>query len=186
MPLNLGANISTSRTSAGQAVVFIGPAGSTPTADVGLIGEDGAEVELQTEFGDIMAGNPAMTIERYAKVQNAFCRFRGVEWSANLFAYALGTGVTAISGTNEILRFGGDPCPDTLAILLQHRKCTAAHTINWRFWKVQPETGGFTMQFGQDHHGFDYSYKAIYAATNWAGSSLANTSNLVEMDIQLS
>lgn len=186
MSLNVGSSINTSRVSFGQAVIFVGPAGSTPSTDIGLIGEDGGEIELQTEFGDVMAGNPALSVMRYAKTQAAFLRVRSVEWSANLMSYGLGTGVTSISGTNEILRFGGQPCPTELAILLQHRKCTAAHTVNWRFWRVAPESGGFTVQFGQEHHGFDHSWKALRSTTNWAGTSLATTSMLIECDIALS
>lgn len=184
MSLNIG-TVSTARVSMGPAVLFIGAAGSTPTSDVGLIHPDGAELEFQSELGDVQAGNPLLTVLRYVKMQKFFLRAPGVEWSANHLAYALGAGVTSISASNEIMRFGGMPCPHEVALHLQHRKCTAAHTVNVRVWKATTETGGLTVNFGQDHHRFNYAWEALRSTTNWAGAANANTSELVEIDIEL-
>lgn len=186
MSLNIGSGISTARVSMGPAVIFLGAAGTTPSADIGLIGDDGAELEFQSEMGDIMAGNPALKIMRYNKAQSVFLRVPSCEWSANRLAYALGSGATSISGTNEIMRFGGQPCPYEVAILLQHRKCTAAHTVNVRMWKATTENGGLAVKFGQDHHQFPYAWTSLRSTTNWAGGALANDSEYVEIDIQLS
>lgn len=185
MSLNIGSGISTARVSMGPAVIFVGAAGSTPTADVGLIGDDGAELEFQAEMGDLNAGNPMLTIMRYIKAQSVFLRVPSCEWSSNRLAYALGAGATSLSAGNEIFRFGGTPCPHEVALHLQHRKCTAAHTINVRIWKATTETGGLSVKFGADHHQFPFAWKGLRSTTNWAGGSLANTSELVEIDIEL-
>jgi hypothetical protein len=186
MPLNVGSAVSTGRASFGPGVVALGLAGSTPSDNVGLIGEDGVEIEFQSEMRDIVQGNPKIPIKSFAVAQNFFVRFTSIEWAAYRLAWALGTGATSVSGTNEVYRFGGGPCPTELALLLQHRKCTAAHTVNARLWKCTSETGSFSVQMGDDLHGFAFAFKGLRSATNWAGGSLASDSQLVEIDIELS
>lgn len=186
MPLNIGDNIQTTRTAFGPAVVALGPAGATPTENIGLVAPDTpAEIEFQTDFGEISNGNPMLTILRYVRSQNFFLRVASLEWSANRMSYAVGTGATSIDANNEIFRFGGDPCPASVALHLQHRKCLAAHTVNVRVWTAQSENGGFSVQFGQDPHEFGFGWKALRSTTNWAGGSLADDSQLVEIDIEL-
>lgn len=185
MPLNIGSSVNTQRISFGPATIALGAAGATPSGDIGAIGEDGVELEFASEMRDITQGNPRLPIFKYVQNQNFFVRVTSIEWSANRLLYALGTGATSISGTNEIFRFGGDPCPEEVAILVQHRKCTAAHTINVRVWKAQSENGGTTVQLGDDPHGFEYAWRASRSTTNWAGGTLADDSQLVEVDIQL-
>lgn len=186
MPLNIGSNIATSRAAFGPAVVALGAAGTTPTDNIGLIEPDTpAEIEFQTDFGEVSNGNPMLTIFRYVRSQNFFLRVTSIEWSANRMSYALGTGATAIDANNEIFRFGGDPCPASVALHLQHVKCLAAHTINVRVWTAQSENGGFSVAFGQDPHQFAFAWKALRSTTNWAGGTLATDSQLVEIDIEL-
>jgi hypothetical protein len=134
MSLNIGSAISTARASFGPAVVALGVAGTTPSDNVGLIGEDGVEFEFMSESRDIVQGNPKIPIKSFFVAQNVMVRFTSIEWAAYRLAWALGTGATSVSGTNEIYRFGGGPCPTELACHIQHRKCTAAHTINYRLW----------------------------------------------------
>lgn len=185
MPLNVG-TVTTARMSFGPATIAVGAAGATPTTDIGsILPDDGVELEFQAEMSDIVVGNPKVPVYRFAKSHNFYVRATSIEWNANNLAFALGTGATAISGSNEVYRFGGDPCPDELAVLVQHRKCTAAHTINVRVWRAQSETGGLAVTLGEEVHGFPYAWKANRSTTNWAGASLAADSQLVEVDIQL-
>lgn len=186
MPLNIGSAVDTQRISFGPATIALGAAGTTPSSNIGAIGEDGVELEFQSETRDIVQGNPKLPLFTYVQMQNFFVRCTSIEWSANRLLYALGTGATSISGTNEVYRFGGDPCPEQVALLIQHRKCTAAHTINVRVWKAQSETGGTTVTMGDDPHGFAFAWKAQRSTTNWAGGTLADDSQLVEIDIELS
>lgn len=185
MPLNIGSNVNTSRLSFGPATVAIGLAGATPTDNVGLIGEDGVELEFASEMRDVTQGNPKTVVQTYVVSQNFFVRFTSIEWAANRLKWALGSGSTSISGTNEIFRWGGEPCPEAVAVHVQHRKCTAAHTINVRVWRAMSENGGTSVQLGDDPHGFAYAFKALRSTTNWAGEALDDDSQLVEIDIEL-
>lgn len=186
MPLNIGDNINTQRAAFGPAVLALGPAGTTPTQNIGLIENDTPiEIEFQTDFGEVSQGNPMLTIFRFVRSQNFFLRATSIEWNMNHLSYALGTGATLIDANNEIYRFGGDPCPVSVALQLQHVKCLAAHTINVRVWTAQSENGSVAVQFGQDQHQFPYAWKAIRSTTDWAGQTLAQDSQLVEIDIQL-
>lgn len=170
----------------GPAVVYLGASGTTPTADVGSIGEDGVEIELASTIFDVMQGNPSNVVQRFISEQNAFMRFSSIEWNVNQIAYTLGTGSTTISGSSEKVQFGGDPCPTNVAIYLQHRKACVAHTVYVRFWTASPETGSFSVKFTKDAvQAHAHAFKAIRSTTNWAGSSLATNAQLMELEITL-
>lgn len=185
MPLNIGSSLSTSRVSYGPGVIAVGVSGATPTANVGFIGEDGIECEWNVEMGEVSQGNPKLPFFQFAKAHNFFLRVTSIEWSAARLAYVTGGGITTINSNNEIMDFGGDPSPSTLALLLQHRKASAAHTINIRMWTAGPETGTVSTTLGDDPHGFPYAFKALRSATDWAGNTLGDSSQLVQLDIQL-
>lgn len=185
MPLNVGDNLTTSRVSFGPGVIAVGVTGATPTTNVGYIGDDAIELEWNSELGEITQGNPKIPFLQFARAQNFFVRWTSIEWSANRLALATGAGVTTINSSNEIMDFGGDPSPAQIAILVQHRKATVAHTINVRVWTAGPETGQVSTQLGDDPHGFGTAFKALRSTTDWAGNTLANDSQLVRLDIQL-
>lgn len=185
MPLNVGDNLSTARVSFGPGVVAVGVTGATPSVNIGYIGEDAIELEWAVEMGEITQGNPRIPFAQFAKAHNFFIRWTSIEWSALRLAYATGGGVTTVNANNEIMDFGGDPSPTEVAILLQHRKATASHTINVRVWKAGPETGTVTTQLGEDPHGFATAFKALRSSTTWAGAALGSESQLVQLDVQL-
>jgi hypothetical protein len=185
VPLNIGGNLSTSRVSYGPGVIAVGVSGTTPSANVGFIGEDGIECEWNVEMGEVSQGNPKLPFFQFAKAHNFFLRVTSIEWNAMSLAYGTGAGITTVNSNNEKMDFGGDPTPTTLAILLQHRKASAVHTINIRMWTAGPETGTVSTTFGDDPHGFNYAFKAMRSSTDWGGTTLADTSQLVQLDIQL-
>ena len=183
--MNVG-TVTTNRMSFGPAVVFLGPAGTTPLNDVGAIGDDGVELELTSDMFDVMQGNPSNVVQRFVSAQNAFMRFNSIEWNVNQIGWTLGTGTTSISSSHEILQFGGDPCPDNVAMYLRHKKACVAHTVFVRFWTASPENGSFSVKFTRDAiQSHQHAFKAIRSTTNWAGATLAEDSQLVEIDIQL-
>lgn len=185
MPLNVGGSVATARTSFGPAVIAMDASGATPTSNVGFIGDDGVQIEFNSSMADIRQGNPKLPFFSFIQAQDFFLRWSSIEWSANRLAYALGVGVTSISASNEIVAWGGAPCPSSVALLAQHRKCTAAHTVNVRVWTAVPENATIQTQMGDDVHAFPFAFKALRTATNWAGASLASDSQLVQVDIQL-
>lgn len=185
MPLNVGSNLSSSRFSAGPAVIAVGVTGATPSSNIGYVSDDPIELEWNVDMGEVSQGNPMLPFFQFAKAHNFFVRATSIEWSASRLAYATGAGVTTIDSNNEIMDFGGDPSPSELAILVQHRKFTAAHTVNARIWKAGPETGTVSTQFSPDGHGFNFAFKALRSTTDWAGATLATDSQLVRLDIQL-
>jgi hypothetical protein len=185
MPLNIP-TVTTSKMSFGPALVYLGPAGTTPLSDVGSIGDDGVELEVTSNIIDIIQGNPGNVVQRFITQQDAFLRFNSIEWNVNQIGYTLGTGSTTISASSEKIQFGGDPCPTNVALYLQHRKACVAHTVFVRFWTATPETGSFQVKFTRDAvQGHAHAFKAIRSSTNWAGSSLAANSQLIEIEVQL-
>jgi hypothetical protein len=185
VPLNVGDTLTTARVSFGPGVVAIGVTGATPTANIGYLGDDALELEWNNEMGEITQGNPKIPFLQFCRAQNFFARWTSIEWSASRLAYATGAGVTTINSNNEIMDFGGDPSPYQVAILIQHRKATATHTINVRIWTAGPETGTVSTQLGDEVHGFGLAFKALRSTTSWAGATLASDSQLVQLDIQL-
>lgn len=186
MSLNVPSNVSKIRSSYGPGVLYVGAAGTTPTTAIGLVGDDGASFEVSGEMIDIMQGNPRMIVESVFQSQMAILAISSLEWELTRMAYALGAGTTTVSASNETLVFGGEPQITKVALELQHRKCTASHTVNVRLWQAVSEGGqvGVAMNRGAPHR-FPYRWKALRSTTNWAGATLDSAARLFEVDIEL-
>lgn len=179
MPLNLP-TIDRDSISFGPARLFLGLAGTTPTTDVGAITEDGVQVEFASEMRDIMQGNPKLPELTFIQSQNVMVRVTSIEWDFDALAYALGAGNTSASGTFEAFAFGGEPCPTEVAVHVQHQMCRSGNTINVYVWRAVGE-GNVTLPFTHDEHQFEYSWKALRAATDWASGGLASDEQLIQI-----
>ena len=186
MPLNISDNNAKSRASIGPGVLYIGAAGATPTVSAGLITEDGATFEVGGEMVDVLQGNPRLIEFSFFQTQSATLGITSIEWELDRLASAIGAGNTVVTGTEETLSFGGEPCVQEYAIELQHRKCTAVHTVNIRLWKANSADGGVSvpMNAGQVHQ-FPMRWRGLRADTNWAGDALPADEQLFQVAIEL-
>jgi hypothetical protein len=186
MPLNIASNTAKSRASFGPGVLYIGATGSTPTEEIGLIGDDGATFEVSGEQVEIRQGNPGIIEFAFFSAQNAMLGISSLEWEVNRLKRALGAGATTVSASQELLEYGGEPCVEEVAVWLEHRKCTAVHTVNIRLWKAISEAGAVSVGLNAGAvHQFGYRWKGIRSATNWAGGSLASDRQLFQVDIAI-
>lgn len=165
----------------GPAVVFIGPAGATPTADFGAIADDGVNLEFSTEVRSIMQGNPKVPILNFIQSQEITIRLTSIEWNFERFIFALGAGDTTGTGaTQEVFSFGGAPCPTEAALHIQHAMCRTGNTLNVYVWRAQGQ-GSLTIPFGNDEHQFEYTFKSLVATTDWTGAALGTEEQLIRM-----
>ena len=146
-----------------------------------------AEVASQkaAESRDIEQGNPAIPEFSFFTRQGITISVTTLEWNYNTMLYGLGAGNTTISGSQETFAYGGDPCKDEIALRVEHRKCTATHTIFIDVWKAVSADGTLAVQMGQEEHMFAWTWKGLRSSTNWAGQTLAFDEQLVKFTTQL-
>ena len=186
MPYNIP-TITTNDISFGPARLYIGTstyagvAGDTPTVDVGAIAEDGVSLEISNEVKSIMQGNPRVQVYAFSQQSNVSIKVSSIEWNFTSLAYALGGGVTTVSGTNETFAFGGEPAITEVALKVEHYMAISGNTMEIYVWKAQSNSG-VSPQFGQDEHSFEYGFTALRATTDWAGDALAENEQLVKFN----
>ncbi|MBU6287598.1 MAG: hypothetical protein KGS10_05495 [Chloroflexi bacterium] len=179
MPLNLP-TVTRDDISFGPARLFLGAAGATPTTDVGAITEDGVTLEFASETRDIMQGNPRLIELSFIQQQSVTVSLTSIEWNFNNLKWALGAGATSASGTFEKFAFGGEPCITEVALHIQHQMCRTGDTMNIYVWRAVGD-GNSSLPFGQDEHQFEFTFKALRSATDWAGNSLAYDQQLISI-----
>lgn len=180
MPLNIPSGTAANVTY-GPALLFVGATGATPSTDVGFISEDGISVELATEMGEISQGNPKLPEIVFNQAQSARVVLTSIEWDMDRFAEALNAGNTTVTGTEETLSWGGEPCPTEVAVHVQHQMCSSGDTMNVYVWRAVGE-GGLVLPFVHDPHNFEFAYKALRATTTWAGVSLPSNEQLIRVE----
>lgn len=164
----------------GPGIFRLGAAGATPTVDVGAITEDGISIEITAEKRDISQGNPKIPVFVFTQAQGVNLSVTGIEWNFDNFAKALGAGVHTTTATEEAFAFGGDPLVTQLALQVEHQMAVTGDTLTVNVWKAS-SNGGLTLPLTADEHQFEYSFKALRAGTDWAGTSLAYTSQLMQI-----
>lgn len=179
MPINIP-TYTTNNFSFGPARLFLGAAGTTPTVDVGGITEDGAKITLSNKKRHITQGNPKVIAYTFSQEQNVGLEISGIEWNVNNIAYALGSGNTTSSGSEDTFSFGGDPIVQKVALHAQHYGATAGHTYNVYLWQAVSD-GDVELGFTHDEHKFPYKWTAQRVTTDWAGTSLAYDKQLVKI-----
>jgi hypothetical protein len=170
--------------SLGPGQVFIGPAGATPTVDIGFLGEDGVSIEINRTMVDVTQGNPKVKIMRFIQEEDVKLSFSTIEWNPVTLAMALGAANTTSSGSVRTFSIGGDPTVDTFAIHVRHRMASVAQTINAYFWTVAAD-GQFSVALDHNPHNFPFAYTCLDSPTNWAGTTLAYDERLFRLERQL-
>jgi hypothetical protein len=175
MALNLSSTGNSDRISFGAGVLRIGPAGFTPSTDIGYIRT--AQLSVTRQKLEVFLGFPRTLIVQYVNQEDVVLNCTGIEWSLDRLKDAFASG--NVSGTK--LRFGGDVNLAKVALEFEHQM-PAGGTATIRIWKAQGQ-GEVQLNLGEEVHEFPYAFRALDAATNWA--SVANPSDGRLMEIEL-
>ena len=187
MPYNLP-SYDTNRLSIGPGVIYLGPAGTTPTVDVGAV-ESGATLTTTRTKEEVFQGFPKTLIAQFATQETAVLKISGIEWNTNNFLYALGAGITSSATNTEILDFGGQISFTNVALKLVHQT-PYGWTVNVLIWNAQGD-GTVEMNFSDTHHKMPYTFNAMVPwnnttklCTGWAGNTLVEGKQLFKVIIE--
>lgn len=202
MPLNIPTTGTENNVSFGPGRVYMeqypaaGPvaSGSTPTTDVGWIGEDGVNVELTSEKRNIVQGNPQLVAYSFCTTQSAMINFTSIQWDFDNFILALGAGTTsngtggsgypsvtvgAPTGAGVNFDFGGNPLNTLTSMRIEHQMATTGDTMYVYGWKTQSESG-FTIPFSAtEEHSFEFSFQVIRCEVDWCNEPLPQEQQLI-------
>lgn len=162
----------TERFSFGPGIVYMGPAGSTPSVDVGAVKGD-AELIIQRERLEVFQGSPQSLVKSYAVREIVSLRFTSIEWDLDNIAYSLGAGVTSVNGPIETLEFGGDIDTTQRAIRFVHIKPDGG-TIDLHIFNAEGN-GDLTIALKeQDIHEIPIQWNALEGTVDFSNVALAD------------
>ncbi len=179
MPLNIPV-FSENDFSFGPGILYIGAAGSTPTEDVGAIGEDGVQIEITSEKKTLTQGNPKLSIFTFTQAQGVMIKLTSIEWDFRDMTSILGAGLTTSAGGQDTFAFGGDPLVSRVALRVEHQMAVSGNTLYANVWRAVSE-GGLNIALGQDEHQFAQSYMGHRTTTDWAGAALDFRAQLFQL-----
>lgn len=173
-------NYTANNVSFGPGVLYIGPAGATPTTDIGAISEDGVQLIPTRESRQITQGNPKIPILSFDQAHGFQVKVTGIEWNLLALARGFGAGQTTSSGSEDTWSFGGNPFPHEVALKIDHYMAISGHTMTAHVWKAVGESGT-ELSFTHDEHKFGYSWMALRSTTDWAGNALSANAQLCKI-----
>lgn len=163
------------RLSIGAMRVYIGDVGSTPTTDIGYLGDGGVSFEISQEVFDVFQGTPRARVKSFVIQKDIAVSFSSIEWNLkNLAGLVAGSYVTATTAVSETLWLTIDPCTIERSMRLEHdlackTDAGAAGKVYIDIFRAQP-TGSVAIQFSADTtHEFPNEWQALVANTDWAG-----------------
>jgi len=172
-------NYSTDRFSFGPGVLYIGAPGTTPTLDIGGV-KGGATFSVKRTKLEVKLGSPKTRVKQYTTEEEATLKVTGIEWNLANLAYALGAGVTGVSGAEETLEFGGDMDVSNRALRFVHIAPDGS-TIDLHIFKAE-SLGELELAMKDDDvHEFPYEFGAVVGATDFAGAALADNKKLFKI-----
>ncbi len=158
----------TAKLSFGPGTIYLGPVGATPTIDVGYVKGD-AELAVTRTLLEVLAGSPQSIVQQYAIKEEVSIKFTGIEWNLDNIAYALGAGVTSVSGAQDILDFGGDMDVSSRALRFLHILPDGG-TVDIHLLQAQGAGELAIAMKETDMHEIPMTFKAIEASLNFEGS----------------
>lgn len=162
----------TTRFSFGPGVLYMGAPGSTPLVDVGAVRGD-AEFSIERTLLEMYQGSPQSRVKSFAVKEDITLKVTGVEWNLTNLAYAIGAGVTSVSGAQEIYEFGGDTAINQRALRYVHRAPDGG-TIDLHIFLAEG-TGKLALSIKQDDfHEFPYEFAALEGTLDFTGAALAS------------
>ncbi len=158
----------TAKLSFGPGKIFLGPVGSTPTIEVGFVKGD-SELSVARTLLEVFAGSPQSIIKQYAIKEEVSMKFTGIEWNLDNIAYALGAGVTSVSGADDIFEFGGDMDVSQRALRFLHIQPDGS-TVDVHLLQAEG-SGELAIALKEtDMHEFPMTFKAIEASLDFEGA----------------
>jgi len=163
----------------GPAVVYIGPAtAGTPSTDVGAIDPDeGVTLRITRSKQTIAQGNPKIPIFSFDDEVGVEVSFTVWELDFSQLAWALGGGVT----TATSIGFGGKADFEEVAIKIEHYMAKAGKTITISIWRADG-SGEVERPMGSDKHAMTFTFRALAASTDWAGTTLGAEEKLIKIE----
>jgi len=169
----------TTRFSFGPGVLYMGAPGATPLIEVGAVKGNG-ELSVERKKLEIKQGSPQVKVAAYAVEESVAIKVTGIEWNFDNLAYALGAGVTSVSGTVETVDFGGDITVSNRALRYVHRMPDGS-TIDLHIFKTQG-SGKIAVTFNEtDTHEFPYEFQALEGTTDFTNQALATNKKLFKI-----
>jgi len=161
----------------GQARVFLGPPGETPTKDVGAT-DGNVELTFTKETLEVWQGSPSVLIAQYITLQGATLRFTAMEGMArlDLLRYALGAGdYTGTEGVGtEILDYGGNANLAEVAARVFHRMPNGT-CVFFYVWRAQSQADS-TLSFNKTGmSGLPIELKVLDGEYDFTGAALSTT-----------
>jgi len=182
MPMNLPTT-TVRNYSYGTGKLYLGPTGSEPTEEVGVV-KSGASLVVTREKITVEAGSPLQIIDEKVIRERAVFSFVGIEWNFKRLVQALGAGecsYEAGAGVCTRIRFGGDSDITHYALKFLHRT-PLGDCIFIRLWECIPMTE-MSMIFNEDaYQEFPQSYTAKNATTDWDSVALGDKEQLYELE----
>jgi len=170
----------TDNISLGPGILFIGPTGTTPTIDVGAIGEDGATFSITRESLEVFQGSPRSLIKLFVTFEDVRLTVSTIEWNLINLAVALGAGVTTSSASQDTIAFGGDPNFLEQGVKVEH-VLPVGHTVSILIFKAQ-SVGEMEITLAQDElQTFPFNFRALESNTDFAGASLPASQRLFKI-----
>lgn len=161
----------TSRFSFGPGILYLGPLGTTPTIDIGAVKGD-AEISIERTPLEVKQGSPQTLVKKYVIEELVNLSITGIEWNFDNLSYALGAGVTSVSGAQEIFEFGGDQDHTTRALRFVHLQPDGG-TIDVQIFKAEG-SGSLSVALKEtDTHEFPYEFNVLEGTTDFQGVVLA-------------
>jgi hypothetical protein len=163
----------TARFSFGPGILYLGAAGTTPLIDIGAVKGD-AELSIQRVPLEMKQGSPQSLVKKYAVEENVSLKITGVEWDLTNLSYALGAGITSVSGAGEIMEFGGDTAFSQRAIRFVHIAPDGS-TIDFQGFLAE---GGGELAIAlkeTDFHEFPYTFNLLEGSVDFSNVALGTS-----------
>jgi len=165
--------------SIGPGRLLIGPAGATPTTDIGYV-KNAATLTIERNQVAIRQGSPQNAIKYFASQEDVMFEITSIQWNLDNIARVLGDGTTSVSAPDKILEFGGRPNNTEVALQFEHIAADGS-TLTLNIWRANGDGVLAAAINPDDTHEFPLKFNAIDVATDWAGASLTNGKTLFKL-----
>lgn len=170
----------TDRFTVGPATILIGPAGTTPTVDVGAL-KGKATLTIERSEVEIRQGSPQTLVAKLCKQEDVSFEFSGIEWNMDRLAQVIMDGTTSLVSAQEILKVGGRPNAQAWAIRVIHKMADGG-TVEIDMWKVLGDSKFTAILNEADTHDLQYKFWCMDpGSTDWAGAALTDGQKLVKI-----
>lgn len=164
----------------GPGRLYLGPAGSTPSQEVGYVQGD-TTITFERKRTDVRQGSPQIIVDAFANEENVMIEFPAIQYNLDAVLRIIGDGATSASGADTILKFGGSPGFSKFAARFVHI-LPSGGTLIVDIWKAIGEGTIPVKVSPTELHEVPLKLNAIYpGTTDWGGATLSNGQQLVKI-----